>query len=93
MSVDISGIHKVKLLRELWNEANINGFILQIHEATGIYPSFNEEEAKEAVTRNIDYFCGKPIKCNISKNKVNPWLYDRETRSGKFQEIVNSLKK
>jgi len=45
------------------------------------------------VTRYIDYFNGRPIKTDLSKDTVDTWLYNRDAGKGKFEAIVEMLRK
>ena len=55
---------------------------------------FDEDLAKTVIDRNryIDYFCGKIIKTDLSRDEVDPWLYDRETYQGRLREIINAMR-
>ena len=89
--VNIKGVDKVELLKLLWENsklASVFGNYFPIDLST-----FDYEAAKEAVKESIDYFRGRAIKCDLSKDTVDPWLYDRDYGEGKFQEIVNQLLK
>jgi len=55
-------------------------------------PSFDETLAAQAVTKYIDYFCGRCIKCDLSNDKVESSLYDRCAGQGAFASIVAELK-
>ena len=89
MSVDISGVDKVELLRSLWKNSNPAIYFTM----NGINPPhFDEQKAKNAVTKYIDYFDGRCIKTDISGNTASPHMYDRDYGQGKFAEIVESLK-
>lgn len=88
MSINISGIDKVDLLQALHARQVPAGFFGGFSG-----PSFDKEKAKEAVKQYIDYFCGRAIKTDVSKDTVDPWLYDRDAGQGAFQSVVDSLKK
>jgi hypothetical protein len=55
-------------------------------------PPFSESEARSAVTRDIDYFCGRGIKSNISGDTVNTWGYNRDAGTNAFENIVAKLR-
>ena len=81
----ITGLDKLELLRRLWNNAPEGAYTL----------SFNESEAKEAVLKYINKFCGKSICCNLSKDYVGTTVYNRycesittTTRRSTFEEII-----
>lgn len=79
--VDINGLDKVELLRQLW-----------FAQTTAFYAEpFDSYAAQNATRRYIDYFCGRPIKCDLSSNFVDPYLYDRDAGKGVFQAVVDRM--
>ena len=88
MSVDITGVDKVELLRALWTATKPASFF---NNMLIMAPNFCEEEASAATEAYIDYYSGRCIKTDISGNKANPFLYDREVGEGAFAKIVASL--
>lgn len=87
-TADISGLNKVELLFNLWSNQS---FIAPAY--TGNPLMFDDENAKKAVTRYIDYFNGRPIKTDLSKDIVDTWLYNRDAGKGKFEAVVEMLRK
>lgn len=88
--VDISGLDKVALLQKMW--ANMKPAAFFSMNSFVPVPSFDETQAKEAVKNYIDYFCGRCIKTDLSKDEVDPWGYDRDAGSGALQKIVDSMR-
>lgn len=88
--VSIAGLDKVELLKRLWEGSTPAGFFMFNAVPP---PSFSVEEAKKAVERRIDYFCGRCIKCDLSKDEVDPTLYDRDMGQGAFAGIVAKMRK
>ena len=87
--VNISGIDKVQLLKALWLNAKPASFF----GGSGTTPPiFNEARASSAVKDYIDYFDGRCIKTDLSKDAANPRLYDRDWGNGAFEKVVRSLK-
>jgi len=76
---------KVALLRELHKGQVVAGFFLPA-------PQFDEAEAKRAVTSYIDYFQGRAIKTDLSKDMVCPRLYDRDAGQGAFMRALGRVK-
>lgn len=93
-TVDISGLDRVELLKELWRAQVAAGFFGTFEGLSmgGGLP-FSQASAATAVTQYIDYFCGRAIKTDLSKDTVNPYLYDRDAGPGKFAEIVLRMRK
>lgn len=90
-TIDISGIDKVKLLEELWKNQKVASFFNNFKH---LAPKFDKELAKEAVKDNIDYFQGRNMKVNLSKDHVTWWkAYDEDAGAGTFERVVSELKK
>ena len=87
--IDITGLDKVKLLHELWNGQIIASFFT--FKPT-MAPKFKEEEAHQAVQGYIDYFCGRCIKTDLTKDSVSPRMYDRDAGTGAFMRAVQAVK-
>jgi hypothetical protein len=89
--LDISGLNKVELLKRLWEKQIVAGFF----KFSGLpSPAFDKKEAESAVKKGyIDYFCGRAIKTDLSKNEVDTWLYNRDAGNNVFEEIVEVMRK
>lgn len=88
--VDIQGVDKIALLRSLWTNQVTASFF-----GSGLLPApaFSDEDATKALTRGyIDYFCGRAIKLDLTKDKVDPWAYDRDAGMGTLAKIVAGLR-
>lgn len=79
---DISGVDKVKLLKELWDRQSLTPYTTH----------FSPALAADAVQGYIDYFCGKAIKLDLSKDHVDPWLYSRDASPGSFDAALKTAK-
>lgn len=89
--VDITGIvDKKELVKKLWyNTSHAGSGYLHM---TVSEP--NEPEIDESIrTGYVDYISGKPIKTWVDRDFVDPSLYDKYAGKGKFQYVVNLLKK
>jgi hypothetical protein len=87
--VDITGVDKVALLRCLWRDKDLAAFYRYNPEVPR--PTFDEDKAKMAINKYIDYFAGKAIKLDLSKNIVNPYLYDCDTYPGNVADCVGAV--
>lgn len=90
-SVDISGLNKVELLERLWNCSRPAAFFAM----TGLRsPDFGSEgpSPSVAVRKFIDYYCGRVIKTDLSKDFVDPFLYDRDNGTGAFAGVVAKMR-
>ena len=87
-SVNIEGIDKVKLLEQLWANTSCQG----ICEFAN--PSYNRQLAEKTIAKNeyIDYFCKRPIKCDLSGKVALTRLYDRDSKMS-FKDVVRNIRK
>lgn len=88
--VNIKNINKGRLLIALWKRA-IEFCPIPFHLTT---ITFDLKQAEAAVQRGhrVNYFKGVAIKTDLKPDVVDPWLYDRDTYPGCFQEVVDSLR-
>lgn len=89
--IDISGLDKVELLRGLWIASKPAIFYSMFPDAA--IPSFDEQSAKQAVSKYIDYFDGRCIKCDLRKDTFDPRLFDRDFGEGAALRVVQKLRK
>lgn len=75
MIVDISGIDKVQLLKALWDNRK-PAIWFTLHNRSP--PPFDHELARDEVKVLIDYFCGRCIKLDLSGDKVDSAMYDKD---------------
>lgn len=89
--VDITGIDKAVLLVALYEGAAVLGLGALDRNAGR---RLTVEEAKAILEKHfrIDYLWGRPIKVDLSKDLVDPALYDRDAGEGAFARIVDELK-
>jgi len=88
--IDITGVNRVMLLHELWNLQIVASFFAHRPDMA---PTFNDKEAIVAIQRGyIDYFCGRCIKSDLTKNFVSPRMYDRDAGDGAFLKAVQIVK-
>jgi hypothetical protein len=88
-TVDIRGLDKMQLLKALWENSSPASFFAMTNRHP---PPFDEKLAVTAVQEYIDYFEGRMIKCDLSKDFVDPWLYDRDLGNGAFQRVARKLR-
>jgi len=90
-SIDISGLDKVELLRRLYERSQPAAFF----RMSGMSPpSFGTDEPAPhvAVTKYIDYYSGRVIKTDLSKDTIDPYLFDRDNGKGAFAEVVSKMR-
>jgi hypothetical protein len=86
--VDISEIPKLELLKGLWENQSDD------YEGPDHEPQFDIGWGETIVEKAgyIDFFDGRPIKCDLSQRSVNPAHYNLWAGEGTFQSVVNSIK-
>lgn len=90
VKVNISGVNKVELLRELWTHAKP---VAALGNRPAAPAEFDAEEAKRAISAGmINVFCGRCIKTDLSRGTADPRLYDRDAGAGVFAKIVTMVK-
>lgn len=83
--INIKGISKTEILRALFlNSTPASFFILSGIPA----PSFDDSNAEIAVASYIDYFCGRLIKSDISKDLTYNLGYNREYGAHAYEKII-----
>lgn len=88
--IDISGVDKSKLLYELWKRQKVAAFFSMSGFPS---PKFDAEAAKEETKGYIDYFDGRAIKCDLSKDTAFIGSYEYDAGKGKFKEAVDAARK
>lgn len=90
-TIDITGIDKAELLVSLHENATPTG-LGWLHPHA--FESLTKEEAESALKEctQFDYFRGRPLKVDLSSDRVDPRLYDRDAGQGAFARIVEQLR-
>lgn len=83
--IDIKAVDKVALLQELWSGMKPAVFFAG---HASLIPPFNVTKARRAVLCYIDYFEGRCIKTDLSKDTADPSMYDRDAGAGAFARAV-----
>jgi hypothetical protein len=79
--IDISKLDKAEVLAALYNNSRQQGMGFLHARGRG---QLSVEEARELLKqiRYFDYLHGRVMKVDLSKDKLNPWLYDRDNGQG-----------
>ena len=83
--INIKGLDKAALLRELWKNQFGGEYYLPA--------PFSDAEALEASKKYIDYFYDRPIKTDISGDVAESANYDRDAGKGVFAVVVKYLRR
>lgn len=90
MEITIKGLDKGKVLLSLWKHSHAQGmsfFGIQNVDLETATKDFNESRNKY-----FDYYNGKVIKCDLSGDSFDPYLYDRDCGHGAAERAVNSIR-
>jgi hypothetical protein len=91
--VDITGLDKKAVLKELWKNSKpaaffaMNGFPAPANcDDTEVNRIFSTGDCY------ADYLCGRVIKTSFKTNTLNPWGYDRDNGAGAMQKVVDAMR-
>lgn len=92
--VNIKGINKAQVLCALWRHSHAQGMSalnerpLTLSEAEAMILDRDERR----LNLNFDYVNGRVIKCDITGDEFDPWLYDRDCGHGTAQRAIDSIR-
>ena len=89
--IDISKLNKVDLLHALWRASKLAIFYsTDVAVNAGIKaPDFDLVAAEQAVREgHIDYFQGRAIKMDLSKDTTDPSCFDRDYGVGAASRVI-----
>jgi len=87
--ISIKGLNKAEVLKNLYNNSKVQGMgFLQAKEG-----EMQTEEAEELLkqTMHFDYLYGKVMKVDLSGDKFDPHLYDRDNGNGAAERALLPL--
>jgi hypothetical protein len=89
-TIDISKLNKAELLAALYNASHQQGMGFLQSRGTSFLTA---KEAEELLKQQhyFDYLYGRVMKIDLSSDKLDPWLYDRDNGQGTAQLVVNTL--
>jgi hypothetical protein len=91
IALDISGIDKLELLQEMWNNASPASVFITANITA---PMFDKTDAQRILAKEIpyfDYFQGRAIKSLFRGDTINPYRYDDYHGMGKCARIIDRL--
>jgi len=94
-TISIAGLDKTLLLQKMWNKMPPAAFFTMYgHSIPNFDLSLNthREEAEKAVLRYIDYFRGRCIKTDLSRDEITTHSFNRDAGENALEEIVASMR-
>jgi hypothetical protein len=86
--VNISGLDKAEVLLALHGASRAQGMsFLNLHTPT-------IEECRDWLAQGsyVDYFAGKVIKCDLSKDEFDPRGFDRDNGEGSAESAIKKMR-
>lgn len=91
MKINISGLDKAKVLKALYDNSHIQGLgFLQAVPYGFVTVEHCRELLKE--TTYFDYLYGKVLKVDLSDDKFDTRLYDRDNYPGAAERAIDSIR-
>jgi hypothetical protein len=76
--INIKGLNKVDILKILWKNTEPSAIYKARNKKN--FDTFDQSAALIEVEGYIDYFCGRAIKMDLSKDVIDTGLYDRDSK-------------
>lgn len=98
LSIDITGLDKAKVLKTLWDHSHSQGRSF-ISKQRVDDSGFTIEKAQKEIDcykghrLHFYYVYGHIIKCDITDDEFDPWLYDEACGEGMAQKAIDDLRK
>lgn len=95
--ISIKGLDKAKVLAALHNGTRClgMGFLHNIGTCSveQAERDINDRKPLGKCALCFDYYHGRPLKCDISGDSFDPWLYDRDAGDGAARRAIDSILK
>lgn len=89
MGMDISDLDKVKLVKALYNRAQVQGMGIY-HQRPG---SLSDSQATNALRQGyIDYLNGRVMKVDLSGDSLDTYLYNRDNGPQAAEKVIQQLR-
>lgn len=89
--MDISTLNKAEVLAALYNAAKIQGGGA-FHAKGDLMPVAEAQRIlDESKDKYFDYLYGRVMKVDLSKDEVDPWLYNRDNGEHAFEKAIQHL--
>ena len=96
--ISIKGLDKAKVLKALWDHSHAEGLSrlkLMALDDKGFTLDKAEELIEDQKPHRLHFYYvyGHVIKCDITEDYLDPWLYDKACGEGAAQKAINDLRK
>lgn len=92
-NVNISGLDKAEVLKALWDASHPQGMSFLGLPKGGFTLAMAEDEVKNNPNLYFDYVSGHVIKCDLSGDDFDPWLFDRDCGEGAASRAIEKLRR
>jgi hypothetical protein len=90
MSISLVGLDKGAVLAALYNASQPQGMGILQFDPKPMTPEEGNKLLKS--TTYFDYLKGRIMKVDLSKEHLDPWLYDRDNGQGAAEAAIGKLK-
>ncbi len=94
-TIDTTGIDRAQLLAALFNAAlpGHNMARIAYDEQPEAMTATEAQELLDSGRTYFDYHRGRVIKCDVTEDHIEGWLYDRDNGKGAAARVVEDLRK
>lgn len=87
MAIPIAGLDKAEVLLKLWKASKEQGISFMGRLNVDL------EACREALSQDayVDYLGGRVIKCDFSKDTLEPWGFDRDNGEGAAKRVIDKM--
>lgn len=87
MTIPIAGLDKAEILLNLWGASKEQGISFMGRLDVDL------ETCRKALSQNayVDYLGGRVIKCDFSKDTLDPWGFDRDNGEGAAERVIDKM--
>lgn len=93
--IDIKGLDKALVLKALYDNSVVQGLgFLQARTSVTLEDHKAEIERLSATGAHLyfDYYHGRVMKVNITGDRFDPYLYDRDLGTGAAADAIDSIR-
>lgn len=91
--INIEGLDKARVLHALWHASHAQGLsFLALPQGGDFTLGMAETEVKNNPHLYFDYISGHVIKCDLSGDEFDDWLFDRDCGEGAAARAIQALR-